>query len=103
MSSDFETVLKHDPTNTEARNQLEMTHDLCDLDECDSVSSTSSNGEYPPYDGEKWDQASDSDSSDCLHTGNGISCRFYNHDGCARGENCRFSHAPDNKSVRDKL
>jgi hypothetical protein len=44
-----------------------------------------------------------SDSSDWNHEGNGIPCRLYNHDGCTRGNDCRFSHAPDLKSVRDQL
>lgn len=46
-----------------------------------------------------------SDSSDCFHVGNGIPCRFYNThpSGCALGSECRYSHAPDEKSVRDNL
>jgi hypothetical protein len=44
-----------------------------------------------------------SDSSDWNHEGNGIACKFYNRDGCLRGSDCRFSHAPDHKSVRDRL
>ncbi|TFK34378.1 hypothetical protein BDQ12DRAFT_636513 [Crucibulum laeve] len=51
----------------------------------------------------QWDQGSLSDSSDCEHTGNGVPCRFYNHDGCKRGKECEFMHAPDEKSVRDDL
>ncbi|KAJ2914216.1 hypothetical protein MD484_g6210, partial [Candolleomyces efflorescens] len=34
---------------------------------------------------------------------NGVACRFYNHGGCSRGEECTFSHSPDEKSVRDEL
>ncbi|KAH9059674.1 hypothetical protein EDB87DRAFT_754517 [Lactarius vividus] len=37
------------------------------------------------------------------HEGNGIHCRYDNHDGCTRGVECKFSHAPDHKSVRDRL
>ena len=44
-----------------------------------------------------------SDSSDCLHVGNGVPCRFYNHAGCVRGAECAFSHAPDERSIRDEL
>ena len=46
-----------------------------------------------------------SDSSDCFHVGNGIPCRFYNTHalGCGMGLLCRFSHSPDEKSVRDNL
>ncbi|TRM58004.1 hypothetical protein BD626DRAFT_411084 [Schizophyllum amplum] len=38
---------------------------------------------------------------DDRYTSTAPSCRFNNHDGCARGEACTFSHAPDEKSVRD--
>ena len=46
-----------------------------------------------------------SDSSDWHHEGNGFPCLYYNNDGCARGVECEFSHAPDRtgKSVRDRL
>ena len=46
-----------------------------------------------------------SDSSDWHHEGNGYPCPYYNNEGCARGVNCEFSHAPDHtgKSVRDRL
>ncbi|KAG6827821.1 hypothetical protein H0H92_010337 [Tricholoma furcatifolium] len=46
---------------------------------------------------------SGSDSSDYVHVGNRVPCRFYNHGGCARKESCKFSHAPDELSERDKL
>ncbi|KAJ7452896.1 hypothetical protein FB451DRAFT_1373996 [Mycena latifolia] len=52
---------------------------------------------HPPSD------ASGSDTSDAQHRGSGVPCLFYNHGGCARGSSCRFSHAPDEKSVRDGL
>ena len=54
-------------------------------------------------DGIKLELESASDSSDWNHEGNGIACKFYNRDGCLRGSDCRFSHAPDHKSVRDRL
>lgn len=59
--------------------------------------------ESPQLDDTKIELESVSDSSDWNHEGNGIPCRFYNHDGCMRGNDCRFSHAPDHKSVRDRL
>jgi hypothetical protein len=62
-----------------------------------------SDDESPELDEPKLELESVSDSSDWNHEGNGIPCRFYNHDGCLRGANCRFSHAPDHKSVRDRL
>ncbi|KAL0951723.1 hypothetical protein HGRIS_008397 [Hohenbuehelia grisea] len=43
------------------------------------------------------------DWRDYIHTGNEIPCQFYNHDGCNRGTDCAYSHAPDRKSVRDRL
>jgi hypothetical protein len=62
-----------------------------------------SSDETPHLDDTKVELESVSDSSDWNHEGNGIPCRFYNHDGCLRGTGCRFSHAPDHKSVRDRL
>ena len=44
-----------------------------------------------------------SDSSDWNHEGNGIPCKSYNHGGCKRGNTCKFSHARDFLSVRDRL
>ncbi len=57
----------------------------------------------PSEDRDKDDSSTNSDSSDCRHVGNGVACRFYNHGGCNRGNNCAFSHAPDDKSIRDDL
>ncbi|KAJ7504537.1 hypothetical protein B0H11DRAFT_1852989 [Mycena galericulata] len=58
----------------------------------------------PPLDGRPLEIVSDSDSSDFEHEGNGKPCRFYNHDGCAKGSQCRFKHAPTkDKSTRDQL
>ena len=62
-----------------------------------------SEDEYPLLCDKKVELESASDSSDWNHEGNDIPCRFYNHDGCTRGTECRFSHAPDHKSVRDRL
>lgn len=58
---------------------------------------------FPMLDDASLELESMSDSSDWHHEGNGIPCRFYNRDGCLRGTDCRFSHAPDHKSVRDRL
>lgn len=44
-----------------------------------------------------------SETSDFEHEGNSIPCRFYNHDGCRNGTECKFRHGPDNRSVRDSL
>ena len=69
-------------------------------DEDDDVDSDDG---LPLADGIKLELESVSDSSDWNHEGNGIPCKFYNHGGCSRGPKCRFSHAPDHHSVRDKL
>jgi hypothetical protein len=58
---------------------------------------------YPQYDDEALEMDSLSNTSDCNHRGNGVPCRFYNREGCAKGTLCPFSHAPDEKSVRDDL
>ncbi|KAF8186347.1 hypothetical protein BJ912DRAFT_971462 [Pholiota molesta] len=47
--------------------------------------------------------ASESETEDCKHVGNRTACRFYNKGDCRRGTECKFSHAPDAKSVRDEL
>lgn len=58
----------------------------------------------PALDDRPSEIVSDSDSSDCEHQGNGVPCRFYNHDGCAKGSKCKFKHAPTkDKSTRDQL
>ena len=110
---DFETVLEHDPSHFRARAALtEVTHFLASSTQLGSHDLGSNPvGEmakavdfgFPHYDGEALEIASVSDSSDCNHVGNGVQCRFYNHDGCGRGTACTFSHAPDEKSVRDGL
>lgn len=69
----------------------------------DEDDTADSDDELPKLDGTKLELESASDSSDWKHDRNGIPCRFYNHDGCLRGTNCKFSHAPDHKSVRDRL
>lgn len=45
----------------------------------------------------------ESDTEDYRHKGQGFPCKFYNHDGCSKGCNCLYSHAPDDKSERDEL
>ena len=110
---DFETVLEHNPNHFLARAALtEVTHFIAssahlgshDLgpNPIDEMVKTVDFG-FPHYDGDALEIASVSDSSDCNHVGNGVQCRFYNRDGCGRGSGCVFSHAPDEKSVRDEL
>ncbi|KAH9938775.1 TPR-like protein, partial [Epithele typhae] len=47
----------------------------------------------------------ESDTEDFAHNGNGTPCKFYNRarEGCRNGVRCPYRHAPDVRSVRDKL
>ncbi|KAG5340650.1 hypothetical protein C0989_000905 [Termitomyces sp. Mn162] len=112
--SDFEIVIAHDPVHVLAHSSLGRTLSLLQATKIGShvlyppSSDVTPDGEpvdfaFPRYDDDKLEIAEPSDSSDCNHVGNGVPCRFYNHDGCARGIECDFSHAPDEKSVRDDL
>lgn len=102
-------MLANDPTCTDAsvalRNAVasqikeEGTYHLDDED----ADSDESESEWPHHDRPPATSDVESDSSDCKHKGNGKPCRFYNHEGCARGETCKLSHAPDGKSLRDGL
>jgi hypothetical protein len=94
--------LDQDPDSTEVKEALRETHALMvkRIEEEDPVDASD---ESPQLDDTKVELESVSDSTDWNHEGNGIPCRFYNHDGCLRGTDCRFSHAPDHKSVRDRL
>ncbi|PPQ87238.1 hypothetical protein CVT25_004088 [Psilocybe cyanescens] len=110
---DFETVLEHEPSHLLARAALtEVTHFIETSTQLGKHELGPNPVEelvkdvdfgFPQYDFEALEIAELSDSSDCNHIGNGIQCRFYNHDGCGRGTTCTFSHAPDEKSVRDDL
>ncbi|KAF9033616.1 hypothetical protein BJ165DRAFT_1357201 [Panaeolus papilionaceus] len=110
---DFEVVLQHDPTHFLARAALtevsafiaastQLGNHQLEPNPVDELTKDVDFG-FPHLDYEPLEIASVSDSSDCNHVGNGVPCRFYNHDGCARGNLCTFSHAPDEKSVRDEL
>jgi hypothetical protein len=58
----------------------------------------------PPYDLSDLETDVESTSSDFeLEGRNGVPCKHYNHDGCPRGRDCTYRHAPDEKSVRDRL
>ncbi|KAF4622452.1 hypothetical protein D9613_009592 [Agrocybe pediades] len=110
---DFETVLEHNPSHLLARAALtEVNHFIATSTHLgthelgpDPVEEAVKDVDFgfPHYDFEALEVDELSDSSDCNHVGNGVQCRFYNHEGCARGTACVFSHAPDEKSVRDEL
>lgn len=96
-------MLRLDPNCNEARVELAIVRQLWESGEGEDTGDGSSTDEFPHPDEDKFEVSSHSDSSDFEHQGNGIPCRFYNHNGCNRGTACSFSHAPDSKSVRDNL
>ncbi|KAH8978379.1 hypothetical protein EDB86DRAFT_942928 [Lactarius hatsudake] len=99
---DFEALLEQDPDSIEAKKALDETLTLMNERDEDEES-VAFDQEFPSLSEKKAELESASDSSDWNHEGNRIPCRFYNHDGCMRSTGCRFSHAPDHKSVRDRL
>ncbi|KZT20511.1 TPR-like protein [Neolentinus lepideus HHB14362 ss-1] len=103
---DFRTVLEQDPACDTAKDELAIVEEL--LEAGDGVEEYGEYDEdrciFPPLnDGPLRDWDNFSDSSDYWHDGNMIPCRHYNHAGCKKGSLCKYSHAPDAKSVRDKL
>ncbi|KAJ8094682.1 hypothetical protein PM082_010688 [Marasmius tenuissimus] len=99
---DFETIQKHAP---EVASELRLARQILKRGD-----NTFSDGEYthkeyiwPPYKEACHELKSDSGLSDCEHIGNGVSCKYYNQGRCTRGQECAYSHAPDDRSVRDKL
>jgi hypothetical protein len=104
LHADFETVLEHDPTHLRALAAIaEVRQFLSQAGLEDIKQENIVDFGFPHWDYEALEVASVSDSSDCRHVGNGVPCRFYNHDGCGKGTECPYSHAPDEKSVRDDL
>jgi len=101
--ADFTTVLEQDPDSTEARKALHETFTLISERNNEEDESVAEEDCGPSLTDPGKELESVSDSSDCNHEGNGFPCRYYNHDGCMRGVECRYSHAPDHKSVRDRL
>ncbi|KAF7797275.1 hypothetical protein EIP86_008470 [Pleurotus ostreatoroseus] len=105
--ADFTNVLEQDPTCLEAAVELREVADCLDDDRLPCLDSaedmTDDEKPLPGDPDEGYETGYESDSSDYHHKGNGRPCRFYNHDGCTRGAQCKFKHAPDDRSVRDKL
>jgi hypothetical protein len=61
-------------------------------------------GPGPAIDESDHDTPFESCTSDYEHEGEyGVPCRYYNSRGCIKGSTCPYRHAPDSKSVRDKL
>lgn len=118
--TDFETVLAHTPMHLPSQTSLSRTvaaitssrtlgSHVLEPSIVDDVTKDLDFGypHYPTGEDDVLDVLDDddgfSDSSDCVHVGNGVPCRFYNHAGCGRGAECAFSHAPDERSIRDEL
>lgn len=100
-------VVAQDPSALEARQALMATTQLLDERREDGDEDNDSDLDLST-ETEQDDMASEatlvlSDSSDYEHNGNGVPCKFYNHNGCAKGSMCGFKHAPDHRSLRDKL
>lgn len=95
--------MEQDPDATEAKDALRETLALMIERNEEDEFELDSDDKFPMLAEAGVELESVSDSSDWHHEGNGIPCRFYNRDGCLRGTDCRFSHAPDHKSVRDRL
>ena len=97
-SPEFKGVLRQDPSNAAALAALSETIKLTNERAPKGL-------DLLRYDagGALWETETVSDSSEYHHEGNGSSCRYLNHDGCRHGSHCRWKHAPDEKSVRDRL
>ena len=96
-------VLQFDPSSKEARDELETCAKLLQLKRLDEYDSGSDSYVETDWLHSEAETVVLSESDDFKHEGNGIPCRFYNHDGCNRGSACAYKHAPDNRSIRDKL
>ncbi|KAI0052818.1 hypothetical protein FA95DRAFT_1601514 [Auriscalpium vulgare] len=99
---DLEILLEQEPNCVEAQVELDKIQQRWERGEGELGGYESDDG-YPQPDESRIELMSASDTTDFQHAGNGIPCRFYNHSGCVRGVACGFSHAPDQKSVRDAL
>ncbi|TFY79529.1 hypothetical protein EWM64_g4488 [Hericium alpestre] len=89
---DIEVVLKQDPNLTEAKAVFRELNHLMDAPDYE-LDDVGSEDEYPDLDEPKVEIESASDSSDWNHEGNGIPCRYYNHNGCSKERDCMdFQH-----------
>ncbi|CAK5264001.1 unnamed protein product [Mycena citricolor] len=112
MCLDFETVLSMTPENTAAKTALAETQASAPAPDAEASKEAteepvSSDPGAPTPDAAPRPVSPSpsitSDTSDAHHTASGIPCRFYNRGRCARKAECTFSHAPDDRSVRDGL
>jgi hypothetical protein len=96
-------VTKHHPDITEVQEQLLRVRWQRKKNGDGKRAESNYDEEFPPFDGEEWDPTVDSDSEEAKHVGNGKPCKFHNYPGGCHKSRCNFSHAPDDKSVRDEL
>jgi hypothetical protein len=105
---DLDTIAAHDPFHRAAKDTLAELVKALDTAKDQHELPVPSAQElidfsYPHFEESPIELDTVSNSSDCNHPGNGIPCKFYNHGRCGKGAYCPYSHAPDEKSVRDDL
>ncbi|KAJ6606170.1 hypothetical protein DFH09DRAFT_1119508 [Mycena vulgaris] len=113
--TDFETILREDPSCAEAQVELAAVQRLCEI-HGESDANGPADYEFPAPDHPPRDplpmwlleesdsgDSSDSENGDGEHVGNGIPCKHHNRKplGCAKGAKCVYSHAPDARSMPD--
>ncbi|KAJ7611719.1 hypothetical protein FB45DRAFT_803766 [Roridomyces roridus] len=113
---DFATILKDlDPNCAEAKVELAEVREMFRTRTGEDETEIWTDHEYPAPDEppkpivpiwlavEEDDSVSDPGSEVNLHVGNGVPCKHHNLkvNGCAKGEACAYSHAPDARSVPD--
>lgn len=94
------SVLRQDPLCDEARIALSEMSEMSEMSE--DMSAEADFGGVEDEDA-MWEIRTESDSSEFQQEGNGIPCRYLNHDGCRHGSDCWFKHGPDSYSQRDEL
>ncbi|KAF8643574.1 hypothetical protein AX16_008962 [Volvariella volvacea WC 439] len=102
---DLTVILTIEPNCPDAQAELNKVIELSqDGSNVRDAHKTDEQLEYPVFNASPMsDSDIESDSSDCRHSGNGIPCRYYNRRACNKGKDCLYSHAPDQKSIRDRL
>jgi hypothetical protein len=116
MPVDFGTILKEDPNCAEAKTELAVVERLIEINGYDDDSGLWDDWEYPAPDhpprdvyplylltGTESNSSPESEKERLGHVGNGIPCKHHNLKplGCAKGESCVYSHAPDARSIPD--
>ena len=100
LAADLQDIVAQDPNNESAKEELRSVEEQM---RNNNGTPEGAFDKYPLHQDTPWELLSDSESEDSKHIGNRMPCRFYNKGECRRGTECKFSHAPDAKSVRDEL